>query len=72
MGNVLVEPSVIAEVLRTEVIKREALDGDEAAQFERRVTKGNRKPNEEPAPVKLNSVESGDQSSTESNSGSAT
>ena len=45
--DILVEPSVIAEVLRTEVIKREALEGDEAAQFGRRVTKENRKPKEE-------------------------
>jgi hypothetical protein len=68
--DILVEPSVIAEVLRTEVIKREALEGDEASHFERRVTKGNRKPKEEPATVKLNSAESGDQSSNEANSGS--
>lgn len=44
--DILVEPSVIAEVLRTAVIKREVLEGDEAAQFERRVTKENRKPKE--------------------------
>jgi DNA-binding sugar fermentation-stimulating protein len=44
--DILVEPSVISEVLRTAVIKREVLEGDEAAQFERRVTKENRKPKE--------------------------
>jgi hypothetical protein len=44
--DILVEPTVIAEVLRTAVIKREVLEGDEAAQFERRVTKENRKPKE--------------------------
>jgi len=70
--DILVEPSVIAEVLRNEVIKREVLEGDEAARFERRVTKENRKSKEEPATVSVTPADSGDQSSNEANSGSAT
>ena len=70
--DILVEPSVIAEVLRTEVIKREALEGDEAAHFERRVTKGNRKPKEEPATVTATTSESVNAPSTPLNSGNVT
>ena len=51
LTDILVEPSVIAEVLRAEIIKREVMEGDEAIQFERRVTKGNRKLKEETAQV---------------------
>lgn len=51
--DILVEPSVIAEVLRSEVIKREVLEGDEAARFERRVTKENRKSKEESPPTSV-------------------
>lgn len=70
--DILVEPSVIAEVLRTDVIKREALEGDEAAQFERRVTKGNRKPKEEPALVPVTSADSVNLASTQLNSADVT
>lgn len=49
LTDILVEPSVIAEVLRAEIIKREVMEGDEAIHFERRVTKGNRKLKEETA-----------------------
>jgi len=41
--GILVEPTVIAEVLRNEIIKREALEGEEATQSERRVLKENRR-----------------------------
>ena len=49
LTDILVEPSVIAEVLRAQIIKREVMEGDEAIHFERRVTKGNRKLKEETA-----------------------
>ena len=63
------EPDFKYLVSRLKVIAIRKSDGK--SHFERRVTKGNRKPKEEPATVKLNSAESGDQSSNEANSGSA-
>jgi predicted type IV restriction endonuclease len=49
--GILVEPAVIAEVLRNDIIKREALEGEEAIQSERRILKENRRGKEEPAPT---------------------
>ena len=47
--GILVEPGVIAEVLRNDIIKREALEGEEATQSERRILKENRRGKDEPA-----------------------
>ena len=47
--GILVEPTVIAEVLRNDIIKREALEGEEATQSERRILKENRRGKDEPA-----------------------
>lgn len=49
--GILVEPAVIAEVLRNDIIKREALEGEEATQSERRILKENRRGKDEPAPT---------------------
>jgi hypothetical protein len=49
--GILVEPAVIAEVLRNDIIKREALEGEEAIQSERRILKENRRGKDEPAPT---------------------
>jgi hypothetical protein len=46
--GILVEPAVIAEVLRNDIIKREALEGEEAIQSERRILKENRRGKDEP------------------------
>ena len=49
--GILVEPAVIAEVLRNDIIKREALEGEEASQSERRILKENRRGKDESAPA---------------------
>jgi len=49
--GILVEPAVIAEVLRNDIIKREALEGEEATQSERRILKENRRGKDETAPT---------------------